>query len=321
MTGNVDEKTCEAARAWLVRLASGHMTAGELAAFKAWLNRSEAHASAFRHERAFWRRLSQIEPAFDRLAQSGAARSPEWRRPGWRKAVPLAALAAAACLLLIVLHPMIATALLTDYRSGRSGVMTVRLADDSRVTLNRNSAIRVRFGAAGRDVDLLQGEAFFEVHPDRQRPFRVLTGSGASEAVGTAYAVRRADDGVRVAVTQGEVAVTATAQPGTTAVLRAGEGVRYGAAGLLGNAFALDGENVLAWRQGKVIFVNRPLADALAELEQYHPGRILLLGGAGAHQPISGIIDLDRLKDGIAALAATHGLSVVEVTPFLTILR
>ena len=52
------------ARAWVVRLASGDMTATELAALKAWLADSERHWQAFAEARALWQDLEALEPAF-----------------------------------------------------------------------------------------------------------------------------------------------------------------------------------------------------------------------------------------------------------------
>ena len=69
------------------------------------------------------------------------------------------------------------------------------------------------------------------------------------------------------------------------------------------------------------VLVDRPLPEALAELERYHPGRILLLSGGRTASPVSGVIDLDRLDEGLAALAATHGLTAHRLTPYLTVLR
>ena len=45
------------------------------------------------------------------------------------------------------------------------------------------------------------------------------------------------------------------------------------------------------------------------------------VGVPGAAAPVSGVIDLDRLDDGIAALAATHGLTAYRLTAYLTVLR
>jgi transmembrane sensor len=341
MAGRTNEQITEQAQHWVVRLASGETTAEELAAFRAWRGRSAVHARAFADERTFWHRLAALEDTFDRLApgaENPDARSVSassrrgrrnsggtgaGRRPATRRVRRVAAigLAAAACLLLILVAPQIATTLQADYVSGTAGTVAIVLPDGSRATLNRNSAIRVDYGDRFRRVELLEGEVFVEVRPNPARPFRVIAGRGVSEAVGTAYVVRRSDRGTRVTVAKGVVAVEGRDDPPHSVTLRAGEGVRYADGRLRGGAFPVDTANALAWRSGKVVFVDRPLSDALAELERYHRGRILLLGGRRTYKPISGVIDLDKLDEGIAALAATHGLTMLQLTPYLTVLR
>jgi transmembrane sensor len=324
MAVEADHEIAEQARAWVVRLASGEVSEDELAALKAWLGRSALHLSAFEAERAFWQRLDPLQDTFERLEAAERGPRPAAPRPLRRHLVRgglAAAVALAACLLLLVFDPELSTALRADYSSGSAAIRSVTLPDGSRVTLDRNSAIALDFSAGLRRVALLQGEAYFEVMPDVARPFQVLAAGGVSEAVGTAYAVRLRDAGVRVAVTEGRVAVTAEAAPGVTRDLLAGQALRYSDSGPPGEATALDRARALAWRQGRVVLVERPLAAALAELERYHPGRILLLEGDRPAAPVSGVIDLDRLDEGIAALAATHGLTVHRLTPYLTVLR
>lgn len=318
MTFETDDKVAEQARAWIVRLASGEMTETELTALKAWLAASPAHRRAFEEARAFWQRLSALEPAFDRAEQRVPADVP---RPRRLRAGVAAALSLAACVLLALFLPSFAPALRADYASGATSTLSVTLADGSRVTLDRNTALAVHFGEAERRVELLRGQAFFEVRRDPARPFRVVAGGATAEAVGTAYTVGRAGDRVRVAVSEGRVAVAAEASPGQTVALSPGEALHYTVEGALGGKFALDSGRALAWREGRVVFKARPLREALAELEHYHPGRILLLGNDGRFRPVSGVIDLEKLDQGLAALAATHGLSVIELTPYLTVLR
>lgn len=329
----------EQAQNWIVRLSSGDMSADEMTAFRSWLARSDAHERTFAEERYFWCRLSGLEDTFERLDAEEDDQvagvpmpGPIWRRrrklrasfpprKSVRRYATVLCLAVAACLLLSVFAPHLVTVLRADYYNGGGQTMAVTLPDGSRAVLNRNSAIRVDFGETVRRVELLDGEVYVEVRPNPARPFRVVAGHGASEAVGTAYAVRKADRGTRVAVTEGRVVVTGAGEPGAAVSLRAGEGIRYADGRFLGRKFTVNGEDALAWRNGKIVLVNRSLSTALAELERYHHGRILLLGGAQAYQPVSGVIDLERLEDGIAALAATHGLTVTRVTPYLTVVR
>lgn len=313
----------EQARDWVVRLASGAMTAEELAAFEAWLARTDAHERAFRDARDFWRQLATLETAFDRLDREDRVRPPTFasvrKRPvAWAGAV---AMLAVACVLLLTVAPEVVTMMRADHRAGPDRTARIALPDGSHVTLNRNSAIRIDFTAAAREIELLEGDVYVDVEPKPARPFRVLAGQGASEAVGTAFVVRQMGHGTCVAVTEGKVAVTGDEQPDLTVALTAGEGVRYADGRLTGPAFAVDTDNTLAWRSGKVVFADRPLTDALAELERYHPGQIVLLGKGRGIERISGVIDLDKLDEGIAALAATHGMTVMRLTPYLTVLR
>jgi transmembrane sensor len=311
------------AQAWVIRLASGEMSEAELAEFYAWLGESAANAQAFEDERTFWQRLAPLQATFERLEQVEAAVPIVPLRPrrrGLRAAFAgLAALAAS--LLLLAFAPEMAVVMRADLRSGDGAILTATLPDGSRVTLDRNSAIAVAFDAGQRRVELLEGEAFFEVTRDLARPFRVVAAGGTSEALGTAYAVRLEPDGARVAVIEGRVAVSAQAAPGVRREVTAGKVVRYSDAGRFSSPSVLGAGRVLAWRQGRVVLVDRPLPEALAELERYHPGRILLLSGGRTASPVSGIIDLDRLDEGLAALAATHGLTAHRLTPYLTVLR
>ncbi len=67
---------------------------------------------------------------------------------------------------------------------------TVILSDGSKVILNSESSISYpkHFGST-RQVTL-SGEAFFEVTPDSERPFTVLTGNMSTTALGTSFNVR-----------------------------------------------------------------------------------------------------------------------------------
>ena len=320
MTFQVQDDVAEQARAWVVRLASGTMADNERAALLAWLAESQSHARAFEAEHAFWQRLDPLQETFERLERAEATPQHPQRFRGPRVAIA-SALALAACLLLLVFAPQLAIVLKADHVSGGAAVLAVTLPDGSRLTLDRNSAIRVAYDNSQRAVELLQGEAFVEVTPDAARPFRLLAAGGVSEALGTAYAVRLEEDGARVAVTEGRVAVRSTARLAETRDLTAGQALRYDDGGRLGKPYGFDRARALAWRQDRVVLVDRPLDEALAELDRYQPGRILLIGGGRKSVPVTGVIDLDRLDEGLAALAATHGLTVHRLTPFLTVLR
>jgi transmembrane sensor len=94
----------------------------------------------------------------------------------------------------------------TDIGEQRSLV----LADGSTVELNSRSSVRVRYTDTQRDVDLLEGQALFQVAHNSTRPFIVHSGTADVRAVGTEFDVYKKRAGTVVTVVEGRVAVLAS---------------------------------------------------------------------------------------------------------------
>src|SRR5690606_37958963 len=62
---------------------------------------------------------------------------------------------------------------------------SLALADGSRIELNARSRIKIRYTDQQRRVELLEGQAFFDIASDKNRPFIVDTGGSSIRAVGT----------------------------------------------------------------------------------------------------------------------------------------
>jgi len=318
-TAQLEDGVTAAARDWVVRLASKDITADDLQAFKAWLAEAPAHREAFETERRFWHDLEGLR----------AAAAPEEPRPlpaPRTRRRPLRLVlggALAACLALFLAMDPLEVALLADHETAVGAQQRVALPDGSAVLLNTDSAIRIAFAAGERRIDLLKGEAFFEVAPDTARPFRVAAGGGVTEAVGTAFVVRADDGGAAVAVTHGRVAVRSpdSAVQATAVLLRPGEATHYADGGAPQPARKARAAELAPWRRGTIRIDGLPLDQALAELDRYRPGRILLLADTARLRAVSGAFDIDGIDAAIAGLAATQGLTVTEITDYLVILR
>lgn len=99
----------------------------------------------------------------------------------------------------------------TDQRfSLHSGTATRidTLADGTIVTLNRNSTLRGKInpGENTRSIQL-EGEAFFQVAPDKTRPFTVSTKDAIINVLGTSFNVRAVKGSTEVIVETGQVQV------------------------------------------------------------------------------------------------------------------
>lgn len=100
-------------------------------------------------------------------------------------------------------------------------VVNDTLPDGSMVTLNKRSLLSYpeKFKGSKREV-VLKGEAFFNVSPDKKKPFIIYTGETAITVVGTSFNVKNIDGNIEVVVETGIVRVT---KNGNTIELKAGE--------------------------------------------------------------------------------------------------
>lgn len=93
-------------------------------------------------------------------------------------------------------------------RNTGSSLQTLYLLDGTRITLSPNSALHYSRLMSGdkREVSL-EGEAFFEVARDANRPFYVYSGNIITKVLGTSFRVK-GDEQIVVAVRSGKVAVS-----------------------------------------------------------------------------------------------------------------
>ena len=274
--GSQREAVRQAAAQWVVRLDDPACTPFERVAFEAWRDQGPDHEAAFEREAAAWAQLGRLrafarQPAVaepDLLAPS-RTRAPVWRGPGvWAKA------AAIVCAVGITAAGVISVTASTAYATAIGERRVIVLSDDSRIELNTNSKVLVRYRNGAREVRLVKGEALFTAARD-SRPFIVRAGGTrleASEAV--ELAVRVADDAEAVTVKTGSVAVdrkasdTDTRQP-------AGVAAVYGPAGRSAQRVSTaEIDRALAWRQGAIVLNGQTLEQAVAEFNRYNRQRI-----------------------------------------------
>jgi transmembrane sensor len=152
------------------------------------------------------------------------------------------------------------------------------LPDGSQVELNSATKVEIRFSQRSRQLDLVSGEAYFDVKHDAKIPFVVYAGSYRVTAVGTAFSVRRDQDQLIVVVNQGTVRIDKI--DGTDArLVNAGMLAQVGTNGVVIAPSGIDKvEQALAWREGLLSFDQTTLADISAEFNRYNGQKLYVTG-------------------------------------------
>lgn len=148
----------------------------------------------------------------------------------------------------------------------------LRLSDGTRVTLNGSTVLRypTHFGRGERRVELVEGEAFFDVTADREHPFVVKMPQTQVRVLGTSFNVRSyTPEAWNVALATGSVEVK-TEVMSTPLVLTPGE-CAYPVNGSQEVAKRpIDLEEVTAWTGLLFCFRDAPLEDILLAVGRWY---------------------------------------------------
>jgi transmembrane sensor len=335
----------EQAGEWFVAYEEGPMDARDSAALAAWFRTSPVHIEEFLGVSVVARDLKEAHTDPDYSLKAILARaSAEDGRPIQRllprlnEAVreapsghwfPAAAAMAMVTVLSLGLlltgnlkptgHPTasasIATTLHFETRHGEQ--LTRRLADNSVLHLNTDSAVSVRFSKSERLVLLESGQVEFEVAHDAHRAFRVHAGSADVIDIGTKFDVRLEQGTTVVTVVEGRVAVGPQNSISNHAMrsieLTANQQIRVAEGEWPAAPVAVDAERTTAWLHRQIAFNHEPLERVAAEYNRYTSKPIEIATPALRNLQITGVFATDDTESFIAFLRSLKGVRV-EVT-------
>ena len=339
----VDFAAIEAQAAeWVARLDAEPNSAELHAQFEAWKALSHHHGEAAARLAGLWTELdmlSQLTPPITATVPS-PRRSRKTPGPSARALSPLGAnrvmlrAGLAACLVIMAgfgVWGVWANSPRTEvYDTAVGGQRTVNLSDGSSVQLNTNSRVEVRYSPSSRDLRLVKGEAFFEVAPNKSRPFSVYARDGVVRAVGTAFVVRLQPKGIEVTVTKGTVELagltstkpvsslsraralprhvltTVTADKGTTesAVLAPSHQVEKL------DLAPPEATRKLAWRQGMLVFTGESLPSVVADVSRYTDVQIEIADPELNNLKVGGYFKVGEVEPMLEALEGSFGVRV-----------
>lgn len=203
-----------------------------------------------------------------------------------------------------------------DLIVGSRGVpQPIALADGSAVLLNGLSEVRVDLDDKERRLRL-KGEGFFEVAPDKERPFSVEVDGVRVTALGTRFNVdqRQTPDGKVVEVVVFEGVVKVMSNRGMWMKVRAGQ-----RATVLGGVVERETmfrpeakTDVPSWAKGWLEFNEATLASVVEDLERATGVQVKLADPGVGRALVSGRFAYDRPEDALAAMAGIHGFKLTR---------
>jgi|HubBroStandDraft_2_1064218.scaffolds.fasta_scaffold05093_2 transmembrane sensor len=275
---------------------------------EAWIAQSLAHRVAFLRMDLAWQRAERI----------AALRAPMQPAPSASQSAPTVRRRIVIALGLVALLGAFAGKYLEPshvqlIETPKGGQEKITLADGSQVELNTNTALKVNLSEHERSVELVRGEAYFEIKHDVARPFSVMAGNRRIVDLGTKFVVRLASDQLTVSLLEGKASLerihsnaaqrSVVLSPGDVALATAD-------ATQVSKVTARDLSDSLAWRRGSVVFHYQRLDTAVAELNRYGGPQLVIADADSAKLLISGTFLTNKPEDFAGIAHEIFGLRV-----------
>lgn len=183
---------------------------------------------------------------------------------------------------------------------------TVELSDGTSIMLNVASRLEVpeNFGKSVRTVKL-EGEASFNVVHSSGIPFSVNAANTQTTVLGTEFGIRAyPKNPFQVVVRSGKVSVD-------TSVLSANDMLRI----VNGNPEIIRDRGIdkaLAFAEGKLVIDNRPLADAIDDLNRWYNADIHLSHDSLGSMMMDAVLMEGSIGDLMEVLQAIFGVNIVR---------
>lgn len=337
----------EAAHEWMVALEDPNVSVAERRRFEVWQAQSPLHADVYDRVITYREAIKTLpNDAFDDDLHELSFRERIHRvlETIWstfshtRTKLALTSTAVVAIVVLMIFpalkhEPAVEVdvpPVVNSHSSSIGEVVRVSLSDASVVTLGAYTEIRVAFDDNRRQIELVRGEAFFEVSPDPERPFAVSVGRLTATALGTAFDVRSSGDISRITVAEGQVEVSHPFIIGgqSTSItsrenLSSGQSISATTAAGLGDRVTIDRASVAAWREGRLLYRGASLAEVISDANRYSAVPIEVepdLAGVDGRQ-IRGVFLGHEVENLLLSVAEVLPVTVDRTDPSRIVLR
>jgi transmembrane sensor len=191
-----------------------------------------------------------------------------------------------------------------DYKTVQGERRIIMLADGSKISLDANSEVTVRYSKTARQLHLLQGQARFDVAHDVERPFSVVAGNQKVIATGTAFNIDMVNQKILVTLIEGHVVVVdedrhvamPIFKPRWPSQVELSAGQQLAAIPAVPPAIEpANIQRVTAWTNGQIVFDNEELSSVVARVNRYTSTRVVISDPKVATMRISGVLNAGDL--------------------------
>lgn len=294
---------------WFALIQAGAPTPAERDELARWLAADPRNAHAYAQLEQLWAATAQLLPPKAHTAPQLSRR----RFVGLGLAASVAVVTSGATTLWLkgISSPF------ADVRTAIGERRTLQLPDGSSVELAGNSALNLDFSSTRRAVELLQGEAFFQVKPHASGEFSVQTQAGRVLTGAADFCLACEAQSAQLSVSRHAVRVIT---PNQQTDLGEGLSLHFSST-QTGAIQRAELEQVLAWRNGRLVFFDTPLLTVVNQLQRWREGKIFIPDPQLAARRVSLILNLNRPDQMLDVLSKALAVRTTRYTELITLIQ
>ncbi len=299
-TSQIDEQLLDEAEAWHRALERED---ADWDGYILWLEADPCRGRAFDQVELAHRIVDErignlVDPEFIDLPPAAPA-----SRRGW-----LYGLGAAALAIAIAVPALWLQASDTVYATRLGETRSIALGSGIKADLAPASRLVVH-GRDATNLELAAGDVVFTVAHDPNRHLSIDVGGYSVSDIGTIFALGLSANAVKLGVAEGHLSITPDG--GTTTIVSAGQQLIALRDRKTLRMEAIDRKAIGSWRQGRLTYVDTPLAVVASDISRYS-GKTVTVDPAIGDQSFSGVLAIGDGSKLLADLAEIQGLSYEE---------
>lgn len=302
---------------WVDLMISGAATNADAAALRCWCDKSPEHARAFHQAVAFRDALIQLKQE-----ELGGTVAPFPRRRSStvsRRAVLGGGFAvAAAAAGLAIVHPPLAlwpslAELRADFRTEKGEQRSIAFAQGVAVTLNTQTSLQKRNVGGRSGFVLVKGEVAVKAVVAHSSPLEIFAAAGKIVAAQAEFNIRYDNNTVCVTCIGGGVLVD---RSGGQVALQASQQIAYSPLDS-GEVVNANPALVTAWRDGLIVLRDVTLDAAVAEINRYRSGVIVIGSDALRAQRVDTVLQLAQIDQAVNLICAASGAHATQIGEYV----
>lgn len=289
--------------------------------FISWLKEDENNKIAFEEEKEFLVELISLPESFSKDFKEDIKVSKEIEHKRKNFLLSVASLGSAACILFVVYFSFFTTNVRfsKNYIASNKILKDITLPDNSIVTLDANTSLKVEFYDNKREVFLSKGKAFFSISSNKEKPFYVRTDNIDVKVLGTQFEVVNNKD-FKVNVKEGKVRVS-NKNDKLLALLTKEQSLS------LDNNFHINSiknsssNDMALWSKGEFNFKEVSLKDVIKEFLKYEDIKITIDDDSLGNLLITGKFSSKEFDKLLSSLPLIHPVEVINKQDSIVIIR